>query len=89
MLRTAMTFVICVVLADALFGERGVAQRARAGREYAETELALRAAQLENAGLREQIRRLRSDPATIEAVARQDLGLIRPGEMLFVVRPVR
>ena len=41
----------------------------------------------QNAGLREQIRRLKSDPATIEAVARQELGLIRPTEVLFLVKP--
>ena len=88
-LRAAMLFVICVLLADAVFGERGVARRAHARREYAGAERALRGLRYENAGLRDEIRRLRTDPATIEAVARQDLGLIRPGEILFVVKPVK
>jgi cell division protein FtsB len=31
---------------------------------------------------------LQSDPTMIEAVAREELGLIRPGELLFVMAPV-
>jgi cell division protein FtsB len=43
----------------------------------------------ENAGLREQARRLKEDPATIEGIARADLGLVRPGEILVVVKDVK
>jgi cell division protein FtsB len=42
----------------------------------------------ENAALREQRRRLVEDPDTIEALARQELGLIRSGEILAVIRDV-
>jgi cell division protein FtsB len=44
--------------------------------------------QSENDRLRDQIRRLTSDPETIESVAREELGLIRPGELVFVVKDV-
>ena len=40
------------------------------------------------ARLRDTARRLREDPATIEEVARRELGLIKPGEQLFIVRDV-
>jgi cell division protein FtsB len=41
----------------------------------------------ENAQLREQARRLREeDPGAIEAAARKQLGMIKPGEMLFIVK---
>ena len=43
----------------------------------------------ENAALRDQARRLREDPATLEAVARRELGLIRPGEILVVVKDLQ
>jgi cell division protein FtsB len=85
-LRASMVFVTCVVFADAMVGERGLAQRSRARQDFAASEDALRDLQIKNAGLREQVRRLKSDPATIEAVAREELGLIRPGELLFVVK---
>ena len=41
----------------------------------------------ENDSLRETARRLREDPTVIEDVAREDLGLIRPGEKVFVFVP--
>jgi cell division protein FtsB len=31
-------------------------------------------------------RRLREDPSAIESVARRDLGLIKPGEKVFIVK---
>ena len=38
--------------------------------------------------LREEARLLREDPATIEEIARRELGLIRPGEKLFILKDV-
>ena len=43
----------------------------------------------ENARLREDVRRLRFDPGTIEALARKELGLIKPGEVLFIIKNAR
>ena len=85
-LRRALIFVTCVLMANALFGDRGLAQTMRAGREYRQAREALRQIRQENAALREHQRRLREDPRTIEAVARQELGLIRRGEILVIVK---
>ena len=85
-LRRAIVFVTCVLLADAVFGDRGLAQTFRARRDYDQAASKLWSLRHENAGLREQARRLQDDPAAIEAVARQELGLIRPGEVLVVVK---
>ncbi len=41
----------------------------------------------ENGRLRDQARRLREDPGTIEAVARRELGLVKPGERPVLVTP--
>jgi len=87
--RFAMVFVACVVLVDSLVGDRGFGARVRAQRHYADAARALGAIQYENAGLLEQIRRLQTDPEAIEAVAREELGMIRPGEFLFVITPTR
>jgi cell division protein FtsB len=43
------------------------------------------ALRVENARLRENARRLREDPSAIEALARRELGLMRRGEILFVI----
>ena len=42
----------------------------------------------ENARLRETARRLREDPSAIEEIARRELGLIKPGERVFIVKDV-
>ena len=42
----------------------------------------------ENAKLRETARRLKDDPSAIEEIARRELGLIKPGERVFIVKDV-
>src|SRR5688500_3854380 len=88
-MRRALVFVTCVVLADALIGDRGLLQTIRARRDYRQAAETLRQLQHENATLREKTRRLLQDPRTIEAVAREELGLIRPDEILVVVKTPR
>ena len=39
-----------------------------------------------SAKLRETARRLREDPAAIEEIARRELGLIKRGERVFIVK---
>ncbi len=43
----------------------------------------------ENQRLRDEARRLREDPGTIEAVARHELGLVKPGERPVLIAPSR
>ena len=88
-LRLAMAFLTCVMLTGSLVGDSGLAERKRAEGEYARTVHDVIAIRNENAGLREQVRRLQTDRLTIEGVARQDLGLIRPDEILFLLPPPR
>jgi cell division protein FtsB len=60
-------------------GVRAVLRARRDARTLAERVAALR---VENARLRERVGALRRDPQAIEAVARQTLGLVRPGEVM-------
>ena len=85
----AMLFVACVVLVNGLFGERGLLETIRARRAYGAEQRDLARLKNENAALRDQARRLRTDPSTIEAVAREQLGLARPGEIVVTVRDVK
>jgi cell division protein FtsB len=87
--RRAVVFATCVLLADAIFGDRGLAETLRARHDYAQAAAALASLRQENARLRDQARRLQSDPAAIEAAARETLGLARPGEILVVVKDLR
>ena len=82
----ALTFFAVILLINAVVGDRGLFETWRARRQFATLERSLATLQRENFGLRDEARRLREDPRAIESVARQDLGLIRPGEILVVVR---
>jgi cell division protein FtsB len=84
-----LVFVTIVLVVDALVGEKGLMESMRARRQEAEETAALARLRKENADLREQVRRLREDPSAIELVAREQLGLIRPGEMLFILKDVK
>ncbi len=84
--RYILILVGCIVMADAFVGERGFLAMLDARRQYRTLELSLAAARTENTRLLEEARRLREDPEAIEAIARRDLGLIRPGETLFIIR---
>lgn len=84
-----LVFGTCVLMLDALFGERSLADTLRAREVILDAESNLARMKHHNAGLREQIRRLKDDPATIEAVAREDLGLIRRGEILVVIKDLK
>jgi cell division protein FtsB len=85
----AILFTACVLLVNAVFGEKGLMDTMRARKSYAASARDLDRLKRENAALRDEARRLRNDPATIEAVARGELGLIRPGEILVTVRDVK
>jgi len=78
----------CVLLIDALVGDKGLLAMMQARARYRELEQSLATARTDNARLREEARRLREDPGTIEEIARRELGLIRPGEKLFIIRDV-
>jgi cell division protein FtsB len=88
-LRRTVVLAGCVMLVNSLFGDRGLAGTIQARRESHRASRALTTLKQENAGLREQARRLQGDPATIEALAREELGLIRPGEILVVVKELK
>ena len=87
-LRLLLSFVTLVLLADAVIGERGFLETLRARRHSAELAASIAERRQENARLREQARQLREDPRVIEAIARRELGLIRPGEVLFIIKNV-
>ncbi len=80
-----LAFVTVILVVDALVGEKGFLDTLRARRQYREVATALFQKRAENTRLRDEIRRLREDPARIEEVAREELGLMRDGEVLFIV----
>jgi cell division protein FtsB len=87
-LNLALGFAAAVLLIDAFVGEKGLVEGLRAREVYDEAATALNTLKSENAALRLEVEQLRDDPTAIESLAREELGLIRPGEFLFIVRDV-
>jgi len=88
LLHLGLAFVAGVIVLDALAGDRGLLAMLRVRRQYTALAAALDKDRAVNARLAEQARRLSTDPAAIEEVARRELGLIKPGEKLFIIKDV-
>jgi cell division protein FtsB len=78
----------CVLVIDALVGDKGLLAMIQARQTYRTLEASLADVRAENARLREQARRLREDPTAVEELARRELGMIKPGEKLFIIKDV-
>ena len=83
---TGLLVLSAVFVLDGVAGERGYLANRRARLEYERQAGALDTARRRNDALREEIRRLKMDPALIEELARRELGLIKPGETVFIIR---
>lgn len=85
-IQAIIVFLVATVVASALVGDQGLLATLRARQQYNELSQTIARQRTENARLREEARRLREDPAAIEEIARRELGLIRPGEKLFILK---
>ena len=87
-LQYAFLLAGCVLVIDALVGDKGLLAMIQARQQYRTLERSLAEVRSENARLREEARRLREDPSAVEDLARRELGLIKPGEKLFIIKDV-
>jgi cell division protein FtsB len=80
-----LLFLAALLAVDAVFGDKGLFALRRAKRQHEEVASGLMQARRENARLREEVQRL-YEPSAVEEIARRELGLIKPGEILFIVK---
>ena len=85
-LRLIFLLVAVLIVVDALVGDRGLLAALDARRQHDDLAAAIARQRAENARLSEEAHRLKDDPAAIEEIARRDLGLIRKGEKVFIVK---
>jgi cell division protein FtsB len=76
-------FLLLSLLAVA--GDRGFLEVYQFSRHLRHVENRIQALEEENERLRMQVTGLRSDPYQIEKLAREDLGLVRPDEIIFEI----
>lgn len=86
--RALLAIAATVIIVDGLVGDRGLLAIIRARHEYGDLTASIARQRAENARLRDQARRLREDPTAIEEIARRELGLIKPGERVFIVKDI-
>ena len=78
--------IVCVLAANAVIGERGLLESRRAERRHDNLLDSIKSLKRENQSLQNRAKRLEVDPTSIESIARRELGLIRPGEVVFIVK---
>ena len=83
-----LLFIAAVIVMDGLVGERGLLAMLRKRHQLDELAAGIARQKADNARLQDEARRLREDPSAIEEIARRDLGLIRPGEKVFIIKDV-
>lgn len=85
-MRYGLAIVSGVLMINALVGEKGYLATLQARQQRNEIEASVNALRAENEALADFAQRLRRDPNTLEAIAREDLGLIKPGEVLVTLK---
>ncbi len=85
-LRVVVILLLAVVAASVM-GNRGLFRLYQMHRDKAALEREIEALAAVNAKLAEEVRAIRTDPGRIEALAREELGLVKPGELVYEFRP--
>ena len=86
LVQYGLLFLGCLLFLDALVGEKGFVENLKARQQYQALERSLGRLKDDNERMRKEVELLRKDPDTIEGIARRELGLMKPGEKLFIIR---
>lgn len=90
-LRRNMTWflvagLVLLIIQD-VFGTHGVLAMHHSEKQAAELHNQINQLDQENRKLQDRVERLKTDPGAIEKIAREQMGLARPGEMIFPLSP--
>jgi cell division protein FtsL len=78
---------VALLLLQDVFGTHGLLAMRRSEQQAAEVQKEIDQLNEENRHLQERVTSLKSDPGAIEHIAREEMGLARPGEYIFKVTP--
>jgi len=76
--------LLLLILQD-IFGTHGLVAMRRSQKEAAQVQEDIDRVNEENSRLQETVKSLKTDPAAIERIAREEMGLARPGEYIFKI----
>jgi cell division protein FtsB len=78
---------LLLLLVQDVFGTHGVLAMRRSKKEAADIQKEINRLENENCRMEEGVESLKSDPQTIERIARDEMGLAKPGEYIFKLPP--
>ena len=81
--RGLLGLLMLVMIVHDVFGTHGFLAMRRTQSEITKVKADLDQLSKENAELAQEVKDLNSDPRLIEKIARDDLGLARPGEIII------
>jgi cell division protein FtsB len=81
-LRLVVIFFIALVVVSVM-GNRGLIRLYQMHRDRAALTREIEQLSATNAALAGEVRLLKTDPARIEGIAREELGLVKPGDLVF------
>lgn len=85
-LSLAIFLIAAASLLNALFGDRGLLELLRARQEINSLDQEIAALREKNQSLLSEIRALKSSPLAVERLARENMGLVKPGEIVLLIR---
>jgi cell division protein FtsB len=85
-LRLLLLLATAVIVVDAIVGDQGLLAVRRARRQSSELKADLAGTHAQNVLRRGEKQRLLADFSVIEDAARRDLGMIRRGEKVFILK---
>lgn len=81
--RQILGLALFALLVHDVFGPHGFIAMRRTQKEIEQIREQIGKMNDENKSLAEQVNALKTDPKSIERIAREEMGLARPGEMIF------
>jgi cell division protein FtsL len=81
--RHLLAVFVAVLLVHNVFGAHGFLAMHQKQREIEKVETQIERLNKENAALEGNVKDLKTDPQTIEKIAREELGQARPGEVII------
>jgi cell division protein FtsB len=83
--RTILGLALFLLAIHDIFGSHGLLAMRRTQAQVQELRGEIDRLNQENTHLNKQVQALRSDPKAVERIAREEMGLARPGEMIFKI----
>jgi len=85
-LSLALFLIVAASTLNALFGDRGLLELFKARQEIESLDREIVTLRTQNQSLLEEIRALKTSPLAVERLARENLGLVKPGEIVLLIR---